>query len=329
MISAAFKPAPSASSTTYYVHPDHLGSTGAVTNQAGAIQQSLSYYPYGSERINSGVDASDRRFISQFKDDSTSLNYLNTRFYSSDRGQFLSLDPVFLGIGTDRRTTQALQNPQLLNSYSYAMNNPIVYKDPNGEWIHIAAGGLIGGGIGLLAQGFEDGLSGDLSSYEAYAGAAAGGAAFGAVTAATGGLSLVATPFIGAGSGLVQSGVEQSLMIAAGKQDGVEGASLIGEAASGAVGSFVPGLRIAGVSVGKGSYSAVQKQVLTKLQNGTISIGGVQPFTYGKIFTSNIAQQGPSAGFQATLGAISRQLTQISATISALIGSQKKDEKKK
>jgi hypothetical protein len=53
----------SGTATTYYVHPDHLGSTNAITNSAGVVKQALDYYPYGAQRINTGMDASDRRFI--------------------------------------------------------------------------------------------------------------------------------------------------------------------------------------------------------------------------------------------------------------------------
>ncbi len=112
--------------TTYYVHPDHLGSTNVVTNQAGAVVQTLDYYPYGSIRINSGLSTSDRQFIGQRYDGSSDLNYLNARYYSSGRGQFISQDPVFWG------TSQNLLNPQSLNSYSYANGNPINHSDPSG-----------------------------------------------------------------------------------------------------------------------------------------------------------------------------------------------------
>ena len=83
--------------TTYYYHPDHLGSTNAITNSAGVVKQALDYYPYGAQRFNTGMDASDRRFIGQFTDDATSLDYLNARYYDPARGQFTSQDPAFWG----------------------------------------------------------------------------------------------------------------------------------------------------------------------------------------------------------------------------------------
>jgi hypothetical protein len=65
--------------TTYYVHPDHLGSTNVVTNSGGTVVEALDYYPYGAERIHSGSADLDRTYIGQFGDDATSLDYLNAR----------------------------------------------------------------------------------------------------------------------------------------------------------------------------------------------------------------------------------------------------------
>jgi len=116
---------------TRYVHPDHLGSTNIVTDENDKVVQTLDYYPYGATRIstNTGTNES-RKYIGQFADQSN-LDYLNARYMDPGRGQFLSEDPVFLGSPKD----QDLSNPQSLNSYSYANDNPIVNKDPNGKCI--------------------------------------------------------------------------------------------------------------------------------------------------------------------------------------------------
>jgi RHS repeat-associated protein len=50
------------------------------------------------------------------------------RYMDGSKGQFLSEDPVFLG---DPKQ-QALTNPQSLNSYSYANDNPVTGSDPTG-----------------------------------------------------------------------------------------------------------------------------------------------------------------------------------------------------
>jgi RHS repeat-associated protein len=116
---------------TRYIHPDHLGSTNAVTDQNGNLVQLTDYDPYGATRIATSTYPTNekRQYIGQFSDAQTNLDYLMSRYYDSARGQFISQDPVFLGNPKD----QDLRNPQSLNSYSYANDNPIVNKDPNGN----------------------------------------------------------------------------------------------------------------------------------------------------------------------------------------------------
>ena len=120
---------------TRYIHPDHLGSTNIVTDENGNVADTLEYYPYGESRLNQPTYPTNeaRQYIAQFKD-GNSLSYLNARYYDSGRGQFESEDPVFLGDPSQ----QNLQDPQSLNSYSYANDNPITQKDPTGQSAAIA-----------------------------------------------------------------------------------------------------------------------------------------------------------------------------------------------
>ena len=62
------------------------------------------------------------------------LALLQARYYDGSKGEFLSEDPVFLG---DPRQ-QNLTDPQSLNSYSYANDNPITQKDPTGRGTPLA-----------------------------------------------------------------------------------------------------------------------------------------------------------------------------------------------
>ena len=121
---------------TRYIHPDHLGSTNAVTDQNGSLVQLLDYYPYGATRVSTSSYPTNekRQYIDQFSDAQTGLNYLNARYYNSAQGQFLSEDPVFW----EDPKQQNLQDPQSLNVYSYSTNNPITKKDPTG--LQVAGG---------------------------------------------------------------------------------------------------------------------------------------------------------------------------------------------
>jgi RHS repeat-associated protein len=116
--------------TPYYDHTDHLNSISVVSNSTGALIETLDYYPYGSQRISSGTYTNQRQYIGQIYDVNTGFDYLNARYYKSSNGRFISEDSMFLG----DPASQNLQNPQSMNSYSYASNNPITFSDPNGKW---------------------------------------------------------------------------------------------------------------------------------------------------------------------------------------------------
>jgi|SRR3989344_8225001 len=68
-----------------------------------------------------------RKFIGEEYDAETGLNYLNARYYDASIGRFVSQDPMFWSL-----PLELLADPQQLNSYSYARNNPIVGSDPSG-----------------------------------------------------------------------------------------------------------------------------------------------------------------------------------------------------
>jgi RHS repeat-associated protein len=126
---------------TRFIHPDHLGSTNAVTDQNGALVQLLDYYPYGATRISTSTYPTNekRQYIDQFSDAQTGLSYFNARYYEAPRGQFLSEDPVFWEVGQTKTGLAILSKPQLLNSYSYAANNPINGKDADGRLVELVS----------------------------------------------------------------------------------------------------------------------------------------------------------------------------------------------
>ncbi len=112
----------------YYDLTDHLGSVVVSTDSKGAITELSDYYPYGNVRLDTKTGLSEqRKYIGQEFDAATNLSYLNARYYDGARGQFLSEDPVFWSI------KQNITDPQSLNSYSYANNNPIAKSDPTGK----------------------------------------------------------------------------------------------------------------------------------------------------------------------------------------------------
>jgi len=118
-----------------YYHPDHLGSTSLITNSTGQIIEETFYLPFGD--VLEGGDESRYGYNSKEKD-GTGLNYYGARYYKSTQGQFVQADSIIMNI----------YEPQTLNHYTYVLNNPYKYIDPNGLWAVITGAGG-GGGFGI------------------------------------------------------------------------------------------------------------------------------------------------------------------------------------
>jgi RHS repeat-associated protein len=123
-----------------YATADHLGSPRAWTGPDGApIAGGIhDYAPFGEELFAGyGVRTTDqgyassaqqdgkrKQFSSKERDAEMNLDYFLARYYSSIQGRFLSHDPGNAGAKPE--------DPQSWNGYSYALNNPLAYTDPNG-----------------------------------------------------------------------------------------------------------------------------------------------------------------------------------------------------
>ncbi len=161
---AAFKAATLATSTgtssiMQDVSTDILKNSNVVTNASGSVTETLDYYPYGGVRVDSvvGPAAVTRKYIGQQYDAATALNYLNARYQNPAQGEFVSQDQVFLGSPKN----EDIQNPQSLNAYSYALDNPVSVEDPNGtettQQLEQQLLNELEGLLGLLQQEFGGG----------------------------------------------------------------------------------------------------------------------------------------------------------------------------
>jgi len=115
---------------------DHLGSTRLVTDANGAVKRRYDYYPFGGE-IGAGYgnrstapgyasDTFNPKFTGKPRDyeSGLGLDYFGARYFSGAQGRFTTVDPSM--------QSAVLRNPQSWNRYSYALNNPLRYVDPNG-----------------------------------------------------------------------------------------------------------------------------------------------------------------------------------------------------
>ena len=112
----------------FYYHGDHLGSSAYLTDEAGAITQTLNYLPYGEDWVdvhNNPNYLSRYKYNGKEKDPESGLHYYGARYYDSDISQWLSIDPM------------ADKYPSL-SPYNYCADNPVILVDPDGreiDWV--------------------------------------------------------------------------------------------------------------------------------------------------------------------------------------------------
>ncbi len=120
-----------------YHHRDHLGSAHVETDASGSVSEYIIYSPFGDTLYDSKTDLNETarfKYTGKEKDRDTGWYYYGARYYNAGQGQFLSEDPAFWELGTDyRQLKKTLLDPQALNSYAYARNNPIRFNDPDGK----------------------------------------------------------------------------------------------------------------------------------------------------------------------------------------------------
>ncbi len=107
--------------TYFYLH-DHNGSVIALTDEGGKIVVQYEYDAWGNIIKEAGNIPNPFRFTGREWDEESGLYYYRARYYDPSIGRFISKNP----------SPGSLTNPQSLNEYSYAYNNPLSYIDPFG-----------------------------------------------------------------------------------------------------------------------------------------------------------------------------------------------------
>ncbi|MFF4831684.1 RHS repeat-associated core domain-containing protein [Streptomyces sp. NPDC001315] len=105
-----------------FVIPDHQGTGQLAVDAATQALQQRRTTPFGEERGTAATAwPGTKGFVGGTDDTTTGLTHLGAREYDESTGRFLSVDPVMNPT-----------NPQQINGYNYADNNPTTASDPTG-----------------------------------------------------------------------------------------------------------------------------------------------------------------------------------------------------
>ncbi len=281
-----------------YLHTDHLGSTTAITDEAGQVVTWMSYDPWGLRRhadawhpwtappsvyLNAMLAVTPRGFTGHEHVDNAGIIHMNGRIYDPRLGRFLQADPF-------------IEDASTLNRYTYVHNNPLAYTDPSGffSWkkvLKIAA--MVA--ISVVTYGAASAYFGTLMTSQILVNAAAG-----AVTGfVTGGLATgtLEGAFMGALGGAVMGA-------AAGVNWGNSIARTLGTATAGGVQSSLSGGKFGHGFVSAGITSAASP-ALNRVPHGgrTIAnavVGGTASRLSGGKFANGAVTAAMSYAFSAS-----------------------------
>lgn len=268
---------------------DNTGSIIAVVMDTNVVAK-YEYDAYGNI-ISIYEDSNDDfaklnpiRYKGYYYDIETRLYYLQSRYYDPEIGAFISPDSVeYLDY----------ENIGGLNLYTYCNNNPVMYSDGDGHFAIISflvglgisslIGATVGAGSYAVGQVVNYFTTGEFSwSWGGFLGATIGGGIGGALTFGFG--------ISGGALGAFLSGAitECGTMIGENISDNAgysAGDILINSAVVGIFSALcsgiMNGIKIKSLNAGRGSWSAVNKQIITKLHNGSIS--RITGKTFGKM----------------------------------------------
>ena len=119
-----------------YYHQDHLGSSSVMTDAAGVLVEETAFHPFGVSRHEHRLGRFEEpyQFTQKERDRESGLHYFEARYLAAVFGRFASPDLKYANPGelSPQELPAFLGQPQKINLYAYALNNPVRYNDPTG-----------------------------------------------------------------------------------------------------------------------------------------------------------------------------------------------------
>ena len=186
----------SSSIKLYQAVTDNLGSILAVYGETNNLVFKAKYDVWGKQTVYKNALGLYRGYTGHEMLPGFELINMGGRMYDPVVARFLSCDNF----------VQEPTNSQNFNRYSYCFNNPLKYKDPDGQFAWILVGAAIGAACNITYQAIE----GNLNSFGDVLVAGAIGAGAGAITAATYGTAsgAIAGTFVGAATGVFSTAAQ-------------------------------------------------------------------------------------------------------------------------
>ena len=131
----------------YYYILNVQGDVVALMNEAGNVVADYTYDEWGKLISVTGSNTTmgnitPLRYRGYIYDRDTGLYYLQSRYYDPAIGRFINADTY---------TTTDADGILSSNMFAYCENNPVNRSDPNGEWVHVLVGGLIGAATSYIS----------------------------------------------------------------------------------------------------------------------------------------------------------------------------------
>ena len=132
-IDGNFKPNDDHEKMQFYYHPDHLGSSSYITNLDGEVMQHIEYVPFGEVFIEERNNTWNTPYLFNAKefDEETGMYYYGARYYEPRLSLWMSVDPM-------------KEKYNGISSYTYALNNPVRFNDPDGKDVASAIAETVG-----------------------------------------------------------------------------------------------------------------------------------------------------------------------------------------